>query len=242
MSSDNDHISPQSAKAIEALKVELEMLLERSVLLALAHKYAARRWSSIHLWLGIPSTVLAGVSGVSALSRFDTSQIITGILSILAASLTALNTFLDPSKRSNNHLSSSSKYEQLRLQIKNSVIFLQSENGIVTDLVSGIPSPQSLLEKFEFISNELQKISSESPILPEWSIRRAKRALRNEHNGDSLLTNLKSYKSFLDVSLNSAPLDSMRNLSTEQKAHLDRLMEATKEQQPRGKTGTEEET
>jgi hypothetical protein len=178
MSSNEESDFQQESEAIEAVRTELKTLMERSTVLALAHKYTARRWSSLYLWLGIPSAVLAGVSGVSALSSFDNSKIITGILSILVASLTALNTFLDPSKRASNHLIASNKYDQIKDKARSSFLVVTDPTGKVIDLVDKKTSPQILAQKFEDISIELQKLNSESPMLPKWAIREARNTLK----------------------------------------------------------------
>jgi len=181
MQSDNDlqreTYSPQENEAIKILGSELNTLVERSILLALAHKYTARQWSTFHLWLGIPSAVLAALSGVSVFSNLDGSKILAGILSILVASLTALNTFLDPSRRSSIHLAASNKYDQARYRARNSTLFINQLGGVPVVLVKDV-SFQTLRQEFEAVSNELQKLNSESPIIPEWPLRKAKKSLK----------------------------------------------------------------
>ena len=169
--------SPQEIEAVKILHGELNALVKRSILLALAHKYTARQWSLFHLWLGIPSSVLAALSGISAFSELDNGKILAGILSILVASLIALNTFLDPSKRSSIHLAASNKYDQERYRARNSILFLNESSGVPVILAKGVNS-QTLMQEFEAVSNELQKLNSESPIIPEWSLRKAKKILK----------------------------------------------------------------
>jgi len=155
--------------------------------LGLAHKYAARRWSTVYYWLGIPSAVLSSVSGISAFSNFDQSKIIIGILSLLVAVLTATNIFLEPNKKANIHLTSSNKYNQLKNRAEKSISV--SLTNSFPQLRSGLSS-ESLDKEFVEISDQIQSIASESPILPEWAIRKARRTL------EPIRDNSKAFRDF----------------------------------------------
>jgi hypothetical protein len=43
---------------------------------AKGHLVAAHFWDNFHLWLGIPTVVLAGVAGTAAFAKFDQDNII----------------------------------------------------------------------------------------------------------------------------------------------------------------------
>ena len=55
---------------------------------------AAKPWEHRHLWIGVPTTVCAAGTGVSAFSHHP---IVTGVLAVVVGS--GLNTFLNPNDR-----------------------------------------------------------------------------------------------------------------------------------------------
>ncbi len=106
----------ENAVIREASEIE-----EESKVLAEAHFQSAGKWSKINLWLGIPTTVLAGITGVTALSEIipdaDTRGVVSGVLAIIVAAFTAISTFLDSSGRAAAHQAAASQYRQLRRRI-----------------------------------------------------------------------------------------------------------------------------
>lgn len=77
-----------------------------------SHFVSGRRWEKTHLMLGIPSTILAAVAGVSAFS--EQSAFITGGIAMLAAALAAVNTFLSPGDRASSHRQANVTFSQIR--------------------------------------------------------------------------------------------------------------------------------
>lgn len=90
----------------EALRVE-----EDCIFSAKRHFNASSRWETYHYWVGLPSALLAGVSGVSA---FNNYPILAGVLAILSTALTFIVTFLKPSERSEHHKNIGNQYLALR--------------------------------------------------------------------------------------------------------------------------------
>ncbi|MBE9594724.1 MAG: SLATT domain-containing protein, partial [Proteobacteria bacterium] len=72
----------------EAKRVE-----EDSMYSAKGHFVVANFWMKFHLWIGVPTAILAAIAGASALSQFDNHNIIAGILAIVVTALTAVTTF-----------------------------------------------------------------------------------------------------------------------------------------------------
>jgi hypothetical protein len=80
---------------------------------AKGHYNAANRWSRYHLWIGLPSAVLAAIAGGTA---FNNMAALAGILAILSTALTTVLTFLKPSEHSENHKAVAGQYLSLRNQ------------------------------------------------------------------------------------------------------------------------------
>jgi hypothetical protein len=102
----------------QRIKEEAQEIEQDCTLLCTDHYYAAGRWDRVNLFLGIPATVLAGITSVAALSDIagKNKDIVTGLLAIVVAALSALTTFLNPSEKANSHKSASSNYEALRVK------------------------------------------------------------------------------------------------------------------------------
>lgn len=84
---------------------------EDSLHSAKSHFASAEHWGWLHLAVGIPTTLVAAVAGVSALNDYPK---LGGILAIAVAALSALATFLNPSGRQNAHLLAGNQYQALR--------------------------------------------------------------------------------------------------------------------------------
>lgn len=97
----------------EAAEAEKECIIRSR-----GHFLAARRWDHVNLFLGIPATLLAGVTSLSAFTQhLSGDPKVTGVLAILVAALTALTTFLNPNEKANLHKSASSTYDELRIKL-----------------------------------------------------------------------------------------------------------------------------
>lgn len=76
-----------------------------------AHYNASTRWSTLHLWIGLPAAILAAISGAAAFNNYPN---IAGSLAIISTALTTVLTFLKPSERSEIHKSVAGQYQSLR--------------------------------------------------------------------------------------------------------------------------------
>src|SRR5260370_33515488 len=93
----------------EAHRVENDALYS-----AKGHFEAANGWKNFHIFLGIPTVICSAVAGASAFSQFDNHTTIAGILAILAATLTAVSTFLNPNEQASAHQNVGNRYNALR--------------------------------------------------------------------------------------------------------------------------------
>lgn len=80
--------------------------------LSRAHIDVSVQWGKTHLYIGIPSTILAAVASVQAISSLD-NKMVAVIISVSVAVLAPLLTFLDPNAKSSSHLEASRVYERM---------------------------------------------------------------------------------------------------------------------------------
>lgn len=104
-------MSPAANEIANAVEREARRVEEDCAYSSKGHYNAAASWSHTHLWIGIPTAVLAAVASGTA---FSDQGIIAGCIGIVVTALTALATFLDPSGKSNEHRSAANQYLSLR--------------------------------------------------------------------------------------------------------------------------------
>ena len=141
----------------ESTKHLLEEWLERAKQSQYAHRFSAKVFSRRNLYLGIISVILSTIVGTSVFASLSKQvdvriQIFVGILSMLAAVFSALNTFLRYGEVSTKHAKAASKYSSTCRLIE-----LQLANGY-----------QSITsEQLDALRCNLDKLSGESPTVPE---------------------------------------------------------------------------
>jgi hypothetical protein len=123
--------------------------------LSRAHALAADRLSQWHFWLGVPVVILTTIVGTAAFAALSDLgkttfllTLIAGVLSILAAILSALQTFLDFQGRSQKHSSAASKLNALDRRFERALFQ---------------KSPEIAVQYVEIVDDELSKIIQEAP-------------------------------------------------------------------------------
>ena len=134
------------------------------LVLSQAHIDVSIRWSTAHLYIGIPSTILAAIASVQAINSLGGEyQLLSVVIAVLVAILAPLLTFLDPNGRANNHLNASRIYEQMADQYDSFILKCRLE-------------PRSIKEEFDDLT-QLNFTYSESkknlPACPEWAYQKA---------------------------------------------------------------------
>jgi hypothetical protein len=124
------------------------------------HFEASACWKRIHLWIGIPSAIMAGVAGVSA---FEENTLLAGVLAILVAAMGAVSTFLNPSNKASEYYSSASSYLELRNRVRR---FRNIE-------VTGMDSEEAK-ERILAYGQQKDDLSSSTPQIPEWAFKKAR--------------------------------------------------------------------
>ena len=147
----------------EQLKSEALRIEEDSTYSSKAHYEAARRWGKIYLWLGIPTALIAGVSGVSA---FEEQNLIAGATAIIAAALASISTFLNPSEKAQAHYTAGYKFHALKNSAR---IFREIE---LLDTAN-----QKLKNDLLKLSAERNSINEVSPQIPRWAFVKARKGI-----------------------------------------------------------------
>lgn len=112
-----------------------------------------------HLYFGVPSIVLSTVVGTAIFSSWEASadgkflKIFFGLLSMLSASITALQTFLNLADRASKHKAAGAKYGAIRRDLE----FLK--------LVPPA-SEEEVRERLESIKIQMDELASNVPGVP----------------------------------------------------------------------------
>ena len=135
----------------------------------LAHYECARRFEHLHLWLGLPAIALSTLVGTTVFSSLEKTadvrlQIAVGLLSVVAAVLTGLQTFLRYSEPAERHRIAGAKFANLKHRI---------------ELLSTLPPANDLdlRASLEVIEESWAKLREESPTLPGRVWRRIERTV-----------------------------------------------------------------
>ena len=155
------------SKTKKAIIDESKRTEESCLYTAKGNFVAAQFWTSFHLWIGIPTVILAAITGITAFSKFDENNILAGILSIIVVVLTAVTTFLNPKEKANNYLVSGNNYDSLLTKTRIFwTIDCREEN-----------SEQVLTQKLKDLSEQRDKLNRESPQVPTWAYKKAKKGI-----------------------------------------------------------------
>ena len=124
----------------------------------LAHYETARKFDARHLWLGLPAIAFSTIVGTTVFASLSKNtdvglQILAGLLSVSAAVLTALQTFLKYSELSEKHRAAGAKFANLKHRI---------------ELLSSMPpaAPDELKQQLTMIEDRWSKVREESPTIP----------------------------------------------------------------------------
>ncbi len=125
------------------------------------HFEASALWKKIHLWIGVPSAILAGIASISA---FEENTLLAGALAILVAALGAIATFLNPSSKSTEHHSAATSYLELRNRVRR---FKNIE-------LPGMDEQEGK-ERILLFGQQKDDLSSSTPQIPEWAFKKARK-------------------------------------------------------------------
>lgn len=103
------------SELISKLAAEAQRIEEDTEHSFKGHYNAAARWARYHLWIGLPSALLAAIAGAAA---FKDQPELAGALALLSTALTTVLTFLKPSERAEMHKAVAGQYQALRNQAR----------------------------------------------------------------------------------------------------------------------------
>jgi hypothetical protein len=138
-----------------------------------SHYASEERYAKLHLYLGVPSAFFSAVVGtvVFASLQKDVSgwvKIALGLISIVAAVMIALQTFLKYSQLSDRHRVTASKYSAIRREIELLLEF--QESGKAQDFST-----------LDAIRAKLDKAAEEAPNVPSHVWARALAVMEREN-------------------------------------------------------------
>jgi len=145
----------------------------------IAHFDAAMRFGGRNIQMGLPAIILSTIVGTSVFASLNNdtipqwAKITVGVISVAAAVLTALQTFLGFSERAEKHRVTAVRYGAVGRQIEQ---FLETGS-------SGEESTERLIDQ---IRESLNRLAEESPVLPPDIVRKTTmdkpRAIRPDTN------------------------------------------------------------
>ena len=124
-----------------------------------AHYQAAIVFERMHLYFGIPVIILSTVVGTAVFASLDSSanadvQVAVGLLSMLAAVLASLQTFLRHSERAEKHRAAGARYGGLTVELEMLGIFPPGD-------------PEQLRKRLAEFTMRWTRARDESPAIPE---------------------------------------------------------------------------
>lgn len=158
---DREH-SMEDEIIIEARRIEQD-----SNHSARGHFMAASFWTTLHIWVGGATAVVAAVAGTSALAQFDHHNVIAGILAIIVAAVTGIMTFLNPNEKAALHRNAGNDYTALR---NNTRIFRNI--GRSQNL-----SEHDLHKRLKDLSDRRHDLNNNNPQIPGWAYRKGKKGI-----------------------------------------------------------------
>ena len=160
----------KKANLVSAVIEETRRIEEDSLHSMKGHLNAGSLWSWVHLFLGLPSAVLATFAGITALSG---EPKITAILALLAAVLTSVMTFLKPQQVANNHNNAGREYNILKNRVRRfrEIELLQLDWEIRVHRVDN----SAIIRKINELAEKRDELNSMSPDIPRWAYKKAKK-------------------------------------------------------------------
>jgi hypothetical protein len=167
------------SKALEEIIKEAKRIEENAQYSSKGHFAAAHFWKNFHLWIGIPIVLFSAIAGASALSKFDPSHIIAGVLSIIVTALSGVLTFINPNKNENIHFNAGNNFDSLQNKVR---MFW------TIDCWKG-EAEEVLTEKLKNFSEQKDRLNQSCPQIPKWAYNKAKKGIQEgeaEYRADKL--------------------------------------------------------
>lgn len=143
-----------------------------------AHYRAATIASQWHTWLGLPVVVTTSIVATSIFATINAIpstgwKIAAGVVSLLAAVLSALQTFFNFSEMPEKHKLAGASYGELRRELE--VFLLRYADGKSADRSAAIETLNDILSRFS-------DLATKSPSVPDRAFRAAVRLIQEQHD------------------------------------------------------------
>lgn len=145
---------------------ELRRIEEDVLYSSKGHFNATERWKTLNFALGVPTAVMSGLAGASALSQFDHHNVVAGVLALLVAAVTAVITFLNPSEQSVTHKGFGNRYNALKNRCR-----------VAANVDSRQVSVDELRQRLDELSAERDQLGADAPGIPRWAFTKARRGI-----------------------------------------------------------------
>jgi len=146
-----------------ALQNEASRIEEDATYSSKGHFNAAATWERRQYWIGIPATILAVLTGAT----LNNWPIVAVVISPVTACLTALLTFLKPSKRADIHRAAASDFLALRNNIR---MFKEIELLLCSQ-------SEELYKKLQAFSDKRNELNKKSPAIPQKAFHAARKGI-----------------------------------------------------------------
>ena len=135
------------------------------------HYACANHFARLHLVLGVPTVLLSTLAGTAVFASLSqelgaNEKITVGLISILAAVLASLQTFLSLSKRSDNHRITAAKYAAAR--------------RLLEELKTYPPETDSLRQAIASVRQEMDALAASASEVPARITRRVEARVKRK--------------------------------------------------------------
>jgi hypothetical protein len=151
-----------NARARDQIVTEAKRLAVDVLYSEKGHFEAAKRWATVNLWIGVPSTFLAAAAGGTFFA--GAGPALPGFLAFSASALSAIATFLDPNGVTARHHHAGILYGRARRLLRQFV-------HIDVSLTS---NDAELAKQLKVLTDQVGDIQADSPRIPEFARKLAK--------------------------------------------------------------------
>jgi hypothetical protein len=159
----------------QQIAVEADRLSEDVLWSEKQHFAMATVWRRMHLFLGIPSAIMAALAGVSALQD---RPFLAAALAVASAVVTSLLTFLEPDRAAERHHKAGVGYSALRGQLRRFRLIDLSPGGL----------PNNARQKLEEFATEKTSLMQTAPHIGGISYALARKSISKEEHRNAVDT------------------------------------------------------
>lgn len=168
-------------KILEVIGRESTDIEKEAAIAAHSHFLSSRRWEKTNLALGIPSTALAGIAGLTILAE-KFPPIVTGIVAILAAFLSGASTVLSPGDRATSHRTANTTFNAIRREAS---LLRDVDAQLVKD--GDEDTAKQLADKLRELTAKITETDQNSPLISASSKEKAEAKFNDQFAPPNLL-------------------------------------------------------